>query len=555
MNTRLNLVRATFARVSSLTQVVIATVLAVSFLATPMLRAQANVQGYIYGTASGAVSGTTVTVENTGTGLKRTVTTDSNGSFSVPGLPTGKYIVTVKAPGKPDQVNSDVNVNVGAGSAANFGATSEETTKLEKFVVSGASISPIDVSRVESVTILKNQQIEQIPVARNTTAVALLAPGTSQGIAGFGNLASFGGSSVAENAYYVNGFNLTDFRTGLGGGTVPFEFYDQFEVKTGGYGAEFGRSTGGVINATTKSGSNTFHAGANVYFEPNAFRSKTPMTSKNGVVYIDTRYDRSQSTTANVYASGAIVQNKLFYYALYNLRDNSASNARGITTLNTSKSNDPWWGSKIDWNITDQHTLAFTAISDKSITKSDSFAFNAATGTSGDSRGAVDSYRGGRDYIFNYSGQFTSDLSVTALYGRGTRAGTDDPVGAQPYIVDGRVPPAVVVSGSSARPTTLDETRAVLPLGLHLQVQRSRIALVPFRLRQRKHDVEHLDGLRQGWFLLSLLPGGGRRDQGQRCYRAGRCEPIRAPAGIQQLRLFHDHFRRLLRGRHVEGHG
>ena len=50
--------------------------------------------------------------------------------------------------------------------------------------------------------------------------------------------------------------NVTNFRNGLGASTIPFEFYDQFQIKTGGYSAEFGRSTGGVVNAVTKRGSN-----------------------------------------------------------------------------------------------------------------------------------------------------------------------------------------------------------------------------------------------------------------------------------------------------------
>lgn len=76
-----------------------------------------------------------------------------------------------------------------------------------------------------------------LPVARNIESVALLAPGTVLGDSGFGEekeLISFGGASVGENAYYIDGLNVTNFRNGLGGSSVPFEFYDQFQIKTGG---------------------------------------------------------------------------------------------------------------------------------------------------------------------------------------------------------------------------------------------------------------------------------------------------------------------------------
>src|SRR3546814_17947146 len=74
------------------------------------------------------------------------------------------------------------------------------------------------------------------------------------------DLASAVGSSVSENVFYVNGLNITDFRQGLGSVTVPFEFYETVDVKTGGYTAEFGRATGAFVTATTKAGSHAFNA-------------------------------------------------------------------------------------------------------------------------------------------------------------------------------------------------------------------------------------------------------------------------------------------------------
>ena len=86
---------------------------------------------------------------------------------------------------------------------------------------------------------------------RDPLAVALLAPGLVKGE--FGGV-SFGGSSVAENSVYINGLNVTDFYNRVGFSSVPFSFYKEFQVKTGGYSVEFGRTTGGVINAVTQIG-------------------------------------------------------------------------------------------------------------------------------------------------------------------------------------------------------------------------------------------------------------------------------------------------------------
>ena len=97
--------------------------------------------------------------------------------------------------------------------------------------------------------------------------MAVLAPGVNKGTAGFGGV-TFGGSSVAENSYYVNGLNVTDFYNRVGFSNVPFAFYKDFQIKTGGYSVEFGRTTGGVINAVTRSGTNKFEFGSEITWEP-----------------------------------------------------------------------------------------------------------------------------------------------------------------------------------------------------------------------------------------------------------------------------------------------
>ena len=127
----------------------------------------------------------------------------------------------------------------------------------------------------------------------------------------FGNLASFGGASVAENTSFINGLNTTNFRTGVGFSEVPFEFYDTLQIKTGGYAAKYGRSLGGVMNATAKSGSNDWDFGLNTYYNDNRLRTSPDTYSAAN------RVDEDTSTTYDVYASGPIIKDRLFFYALY----------------------------------------------------------------------------------------------------------------------------------------------------------------------------------------------------------------------------------------------
>ena len=213
--------------------------------------AQSNTSGAIFGQAD---SGSTVQVTNPATGFSRSVVVGSDGTYRFSSLATGTYTVTLQgSDGSAAAVREGVNVNVGTGTSVNFAGASSGATTLDAVQVVGARIvNPIDVSSVESTSILTAEQIAKIPVPRDTTSVALLAPGTVRGDNAFGNLASFGGSSVAENQYYVNGFNITNSFRNLNFSRIPFEAIAEQQVKTGGYGAEFGRSTGGVVNQITK---------------------------------------------------------------------------------------------------------------------------------------------------------------------------------------------------------------------------------------------------------------------------------------------------------------
>ena len=123
---------------------------------------------------------------------------------------------------------------------------------------------------------MTRDELERLPVERDILSVALLSPGLNKGDDGLcrgGNCGiSFGGSSIAENTVYINGLNVTDFYNRVGASSVPYAFYKEFQVKTGGYSVEFGRTTGGVINAVTRSGTNEFEFGSEIVWEPHSLQ-------------------------------------------------------------------------------------------------------------------------------------------------------------------------------------------------------------------------------------------------------------------------------------------
>ena len=187
----------------------------------------------------------------------------------------------------------------------------------------------VDVtSTVAGLTVSTDEINNRLPIGREASQIAMLAPASVSSDSAFtGNssaatkiytpgqqVVSISGNSVAENSYQVNGLNLTNFRNGLGSSFVPFEFMEEVQVKTGGYEAEFGRATGGVINMVTKSGSNSFRGGVNAYYQPSSLQEM----KDNNYLYPN-EAGESEELEANASLGGPIFKDKLFYFALRRL--------------------------------------------------------------------------------------------------------------------------------------------------------------------------------------------------------------------------------------------
>lgn len=210
-------------------------------LAIPAMAAS-NTAGSIFGNAE---AGSKITYKNKNTGVTRTITVDEQGRFSVGSVPTDTYIVT-DAGGE----TREIKVYLGKGTEVGFGET-------EVIQVTGARSNMIDTSSVESTHVFSAEDVAKLPLPRNSVAVALLTPGAIQGGQNFDrNLPSFGGSSIAENGYYIDGLDVTNLRNMLNYANLPQDAIAQSQVKSGGYGVEYGRSIGGIVNIVTKSGTN-----------------------------------------------------------------------------------------------------------------------------------------------------------------------------------------------------------------------------------------------------------------------------------------------------------
>lgn len=401
-------------------------------IATAPAMAQDYTSGSVGGTvtdeAGNPVPGATVTLTSTSQGFTRTSSTSSGGTFRFVSLPPGAYTVNVTAPGKDAFTANDVRVVASQTADLSIGLT----TSGSEIIVTAAAIQAPFTGTTSGVSVDVEELAQRVPVGRDITNLMLLAPGTNRGESIFGgksaNFVSINGSSVAENAYYINGLNITNFDNYLGGAEVPFDFYKSVEVKSGGYPAEFGRATGGIVNAVSKSGGNDFKAALHLNWQPDWLRSanKDLLTYDDAtdtyIPYTNRKHDYNESYSAIVEASGPIIKDRLFVYGLLEMRHsqtivNDRSSSLGVKR----ESNDPFWAVKVDAFPLDDHHLELTIFDTRNSETQSNLGYSedeAGVPTYGPSQVTFNNNTGGVNFVGKYTGRFTDWLTLSAAYGR-----------------------------------------------------------------------------------------------------------------------------------------
>ena len=236
-----------------------------------------SIRGRIVDAQGLAMPGATVTV--TGTQGAKTTVADSEGRFSLPFLTPGVYAVRAELQGF--KAVEQKNVTVSLGQAVDLPLKMEVGGLSETVQVTGSS-PIINNSSTTTGAVLSSEMFSQVPVGRRVSDTLYMAPGVSTGgSVGSANPSISGGSGL-ENQYVIDGVNVTNQGYGaLGsysivfgslGNATPFDFVKEVQVKTGGYEAEFGQSTGGVVNVVTKSGSNDVRGSVFGYARPSKTR-------------------------------------------------------------------------------------------------------------------------------------------------------------------------------------------------------------------------------------------------------------------------------------------
>src|SRR5687768_12131297 len=227
---------------------------------------RATVRGQVADTSKGALPGATVTVRNQDTNEVATATTNNEGAYTIPFLRPGNYTVTVEMSGFQKHTRSDVRLSVGQTAEINvqLGVGLTETVN----VTSEAPL--LETSRADRGTVIDSARIAELPLqSRSPMALAVLVAGVNYNAQAIylrpfdnGALASWSmnGGANSNNEFLLDG---APNNANQGGNNIayvpPAEAVGEMRISTNSYDAQYGRTAGGVVNMSLKSGTNSFH--------------------------------------------------------------------------------------------------------------------------------------------------------------------------------------------------------------------------------------------------------------------------------------------------------
>src|SRR5438128_10667416 len=299
--------------------------------------AGATLSGTITDPSGAALVQVKVSIKNSATGVTRTVTSDSAGFYTAPNLVPGDYQVTVAARGFSTSV-ADVTLTVGSNQTLDVGM--KVGAASEKIVVTteapAVQLASSDISAVVNAT-----TVRELPLnGRSWTDLAALQPGVDtiqtqptfavgadRGNRGFGQQLTISGARPQQNNYRLDGASINDYANGAPGsvlgGNLGVDAIQEFSVLTSNYSAEYGKTSGGVVNAITRSGTNQFHG--SVY----EFLRNSALDARN---YFDgdkiPPFKRNQFGGA---VGGPIIKNHTFFFADYE----GIRQSKGISSFTT----------------------------------------------------------------------------------------------------------------------------------------------------------------------------------------------------------------------------
>ncbi len=277
-----------------------------------------SISGIVRDTTGAVLPGTTITVRHLDTGVSRTLVTDDQGRYHVPNLGLGNYEVQASLAGFQTEVRGGITLTIGREAIVDFTLRVGEIT--EKVVVIGEA-PLVDLTGSSLRELVDDRKIRDLPLnGRDLTQLTFLQTGvifsrtsTREITTGEGNNISVSGARPTGNLFLLDGTDILDWRqrtpASVSGALTGVETLKEFVVLTNTFSAEFGRATGGVMNAVTKSGTNELHGSAYL------FHRNDNLDARNFFDPADPREFKRNQFGFTV--GGPIKRNRTFFFGSY----------------------------------------------------------------------------------------------------------------------------------------------------------------------------------------------------------------------------------------------
>src|SRR2546429_656674 len=282
----------------------------------------------IFGTASdqsGArLPGVMVTITNMDTGIARSVTTDEGGRYRAPGLGLGNYEVKAELTGFRTAVRMGIQLTVAAEVVVNLSLSVGIVS--EQVQVTGEA-PLVEITNATLSGLVDDKKIRDLPLnGRSFEQLAFLQPGVTpyfrgrrETDQGEGVKMSVSGSRVDSNSFLLDGTNINDQSNNTpgsaSGNLLGVEMLREFRVLTGAYSAEYGRYSGGVITAVTKSGSNELHGNLYEFHRNDNLDARNFFDRKSKPD--DPRLPEFKRNQFGATLGGPIIRNRTFFFGGY----------------------------------------------------------------------------------------------------------------------------------------------------------------------------------------------------------------------------------------------
>lgn len=302
-----------------------------------------SLEGTITDSSGAVIPNATVMVR--GNAFSRKVQTNGQGFYRILAVPPGSYTVTAEAQGFAASGDTAATVILGESTPVNFTLQAAGATATVTVTGDVAAIDPTS-SRVQDNITAK--RFEELPKGTNFTSVLQSSPGVQSETKGAG--IQIDGSSGAENTFIVDGQEVTNFRTGQlnSNNNLPFQLIQEVQIKKGGFEAEHGGATGGVITLVTKRGGNEFTGdlgmsfnssaldGANAFVDPTNVSTLSTIENRNiqqpyvlvpsstSLTTLEAGRDFEGDKYTNFFPSaslgGPIIKDKVWFFGAYNIQ-------------------------------------------------------------------------------------------------------------------------------------------------------------------------------------------------------------------------------------------